>query len=183
MAATDTTALENMFTTWAAAITGRPFYVRDKMGPQPTGAYGTLHVGAAIAQDNDRVSYNSDFTTETVRGLSEVQVLFEYYGGNPTQSLTALKNSISSAARYRDIWTICGRGNVGEVKDLSTRFLGKIEPRAEFRMSVWAALSTSVSDPDYFESDTIIINEHDRGEVYRERIGINHPPAQSTEGC
>jgi hypothetical protein len=184
MTTTSIVEIENTFTAWANAVTGRMFYVKNLLGPQPSGSYGTVNVIGVDAQDNDVVDYDTNFTTETIRGLSEVRILFDFWGGRPVQTLTALKNAISSASRYRDIWTICGRGNVGEVIDLSVLFLGKIEPRAELRISVWAALTTTIANPDYFDSTYLIVNEHDFGEVSRSRIGTNMPPqSQSTEGC
>lgn len=166
---------------WVEAVTGRACYIQNQMGPQPIpDPYATIYLRDFDPQGHQRATLNDDGDVETVTGHAACTFSISLWQGTNTLALSnKLRSSIWGHARNFDLWEICGKGAVGDIRDLTSTFGRKFEPRHEFDFTVHAALAETFTG-EYFDGMTVEVYEHDRGKVAEFNGG---DPVTTTEGC
>jgi len=163
--------IENAIRSWCEDVSGRPTYPEPLNGNMPAGKYCTVHVTSEEVSEHQRTSLSDDGLEETVDGMTRITVDVVVLRGDAMATASRLRRSLSSSARYTDLWAIMGYGNSDQIRDLSAIQSANVRPRAEFRWYAYAALSET------FTADSFTDNKID-GVL----IGINNPP-DSLSGC
>ena len=109
-------------------------------GPRPQSAYATVHLIVAEPERNEVYEFEDrpEGFTETMRGTSWCQVRLQFFGESAFATAIKAKNVLNSNNRLFDLIRATGYGSIGEVKENSFPYQGRIEDRAYFNVDFYA---------------------------------------------
>lgn len=178
--------LENTVREWIESVSGRTCIYEHGLGPQLPEAFCLVNLSIVNPFQWDVVKTSEDGLTEDVRGLAVVTLTISAIGDDADGKssifvVNELRNSIHASARWADLWGVMGKGEVGQISDISSEFRGKIRPRHEFTLSGQAVLGNQFTS-DYF--DKIAVTTNISGVVDTWEVGTDCPPPQLDQsGC
>ena len=117
----------------------------------PESPYATILFSGISAMPYDVSTYDADAGTQTLRNLSLLTIKLSIWDGAAMTDASRLKASVESDNRLLDLWVNMGRAQVTNVLDLTSEYLGRLRPRAEFSVSGYATLSETFA-ADCFDS-------------------------------
>lgn len=175
---TTPTELETKVRDWIVSIKGDDYVIFEhENGPVPPDPYVAINLQILDPVNFDvvrRYCDESDQYKEEVRGQCGVVLRIASIGGSDSLTLAnRLRNSLFSSSRWKDLWPIMGRGDIGQINDLSSEYRSKIQPRHEFTLSGQTALK-DVFDADYFDKIAVTTNVNGLEETVE--VGTDCPP-------
>lgn len=184
---TDIVTFENIVRSWVETASSRDCYIQEQMGPVPKDPYCTIHMKEISFPQYDVLNYecNGDTLDLTVRGQAMVTYAISAWGGTAAQVMATcqrIRNSIYSDSRYYQyenaarelpgLWSIAGKGMVGNIIVLPEEYEGERRQRAEFDFTLHTTLQDTF-DQDYFDEITGVCNVDNGDKIGTITIGIN----------
>lgn len=168
------TEIENTVTAWIGEILpDREVQIEDSDLPPPSTPYVSFIVSSILVFPYDEKTYSQDNLSETLRGLSQIEIKVSVWDGAAIRDATRLRISLTSDFSLYSIYSLMGRSEIGNVINLTGDYEAKRRARAEFTIKGYTNLNETF-DTGYF----------DRIDIDGVTIGTNNPPAsRDTTGC
>lgn len=137
----------------------------------PGGLYCTLWLKSAEPLQQNDGDFEIDETTGEVRQTLRNETYFtmqvSFWGPQAYEAALSAASALQNAQRWADLWRIIGFAGIDRVQDISTAYLGKIQPRAFFNFSFYVCLG-ALYPADWFTKFTLRLNlpEHDYTEDF-----------------
>lgn len=124
-------------------------------GPRPKGCYASVQVASVNTQQHEVRDYVLDDVEaddidagmmepaflEVVKGEKYIRLRLQFFNSGARQKAVDAQNLLKSSNRNFDIMPVSGISHVGDVNDITTEYMGKIEERAYIDVEIYALLS------------------------------------------
>ena len=157
------------FCSYVQTITARPVVLNHSNGPQFNQPFISVNeTFEPMSHDTKVMVYDEDEEQmkETVRGLCKVIFQVTCWGGEPTETLNILRNSLWSSIFFDKLENKgFGLSSVGAVIDTSAPFISSnFESRAQVDIQFYLSVPTEFII-DYFDEITLTTKTEEQGYI------------------
>lgn len=148
-----------------AAVTQSPVLYEYVNGPIPVnGNYCALYAQVVQSPQWDTRRVDPLELTETVRGQCVIRVRITLFGNDALARMkrfSSFLRTIEADSFY--VWSVLGKGAIGEAQDISTEFRGTFRRCATMNIDCMAALSETFGDtfPLVFETVNVTVDRRE----------------------
>lgn len=135
------------------------------------GLYCTLWLKSAEPLPQNDGDFEIDEITgdmeQTLRNETYFTVQVSFWGSRAYEAALSAVSALQNSQRWADLWRIIGFAGIDRVQDISTAYLGKIQPRAFFNFNFYVCLGAKYP-ADWFTKFTLRLNmpEHNYTEDF-----------------
>ena len=162
-------------------VTGRELVLANAgLGPKPEFPYVEVYATLAKSPNFQTSTLADDGLTETVHAISTIDVRLDFYGGDAMQDASKLLRSLDAEQRWVDLYNICGRENIQDLRDLTFLETGARKQRAQVTVSLSCVLADTF-DAGYAE--TVPIDLYDQDGLIAEDLPGGTDPRNKAPVC